>query len=440
MDNNKKSYSKISKNIKLKTIFLILFFTVLFIMLFIFHDYFWPFLFALVFFIALKPVYDFLIKYLKNKLAAIISLLASFIILVVVPFFFLTFSLVKQTNEFYNYLTGKPQIAIEQNVENSNDVTINSNLSDNSIDNQKKSISAGKIENDKLVKDIKKYLEGEKLNKGVFIYINDREKTVSGDKIKEGKLVKDLKKYIRGNKFIKETLTYFNVSEQELLGKLFSFVGVKFELLINALKDIVSFSINLIISFIFMIIFMFFMFSKGETISSRIYNIIPFPDDIEKNIYERLKEVIKVLVTGNFLIMLLQGTMVGLGYLIFGLKGSILAGSIAAIFSLVPVIGTSVVVFPAVLYLFATGRYISGALLLIWGLFWYIFFENILKTKIFGKKLDFHPMVFFFLLLGSIKTFNLPGVILGPVLLTLFFSLWEIYEFLDIYGVSPGKK
>jgi predicted PurR-regulated permease PerM len=50
--------------------------------------------------------------------------------------------------------------------------------------------------------------------------------------------------------------------------------------------------------------------------------------------------------------------------------------------------------------------------------------------------LHFHPLIFFFLLLGSIQAFGLPGVIIGPLLLTLFYSLWEIYKLLDEYDAD----
>jgi len=59
--------------------------------------------------------------------------------------------------------------------------------------------------------------------------------------------------------------------------------------------------------------------------------------------------------------------------------------------------------------------------------------ENLVKPKIFGDRLNFHPLLFFFLLLGSIQAFNLPGVIIGPIILSLFYSFWEIYKILDDY-------
>ena len=50
--------------------------------------------------------------------------------------------------------------------------------------------------------------------------------------------------------------------------------------------------------------------------------------------------------------------------------------------------------------------------------------------------MSFHPLLFFFLLLGSIQAFNLPGVIIGPIILSLFYSFWEIYKILDEYEIK----
>jgi predicted PurR-regulated permease PerM len=105
----------------------------------------------------------------------------------------------------------------------------------------------------------------------------------------------------------------------------------------------------------------------------------------------------------------------------------------AAIFSLIPLVGTTIVWFPLVIYLVIIGSFLKALFLGIWCLAWYLLLENLVKPKVFGHKLNFHPVVFFFLLLGSIQAFGLPGILIGPLLLTLFFSLWEIYKMLREY-------
>lgn len=355
------SYTQISSNKNLKTIFLILFFAVLFVMIFIYRYYFWPFIFALVFYISFKPIHEFLLKYLRFRLLSTNVLLVSFLCLIVVPFFFLSVSLANQTYEFYIYIA-------------------------NQVD------------------------------------LNETEV------------------YLRNNKLVVEILKYFNISEREIIQKIVQNLQQTSLTVFSRLTNIVTFSIKFSVNFLFMLLIMFFFFSEGEKISLAIYNIMPFPDDIEKDIIDRLKNVIKVLVAGNLLIMIMQGTMVGLGFYISKLPIPLLAGSIAAIFSLIPVIGTSFVFVPAVIYLLITGEYTYASFLLIWCFSWYLFLENVVKPKVFGKRLNFHPLVFFFLLIGSIQTFNLPGVIVGPLLLTLFYSLWEIYKILDVYGLKKDDQ
>ncbi|HPW52457.1 MAG TPA: AI-2E family transporter, partial [Spirochaetota bacterium] len=170
------------------------------------------------------------------------------------------------------------------------------------------------------------------------------------------------------------------------------------------------------------------------------YKVIPFPRDVDVDIFGRIKNVVKVLIFGNILIMVLQGAMVGVGFLIFGVNVWMVGAAAAAVFSLIPGIGTSIVWIPAVAHLAYLGKSKEAFLLAAWSLFWYLFLENVVKPHVFGKKLNFHPILFFFLLIGSVMTFNLPGVIIGPVLLTIFFSLWEIYKFLDLYNSDKKIK
>jgi predicted PurR-regulated permease PerM len=108
------------------------------------------------------------------------------------------------------------------------------------------------------------------------------------------------------------------------------------------------------------------------------------------------------------------------------------------VLSLIPVVGTTIIWIPAAAILALKGSYAAALFLGLWCLFWYFLLENLVKPVILGDRLNFHPLLFFFLLLGSIQTFGLAGVIAGPVLLTLFYSLWEIYQLLNEHNGSAG--
>jgi len=188
-----------------------------------------------------------------------------------------------------------------------------------------------------------------------------------------------------------------------------------------------------------MLLILFFLFKDSERFEKSIYTILPFPNDIERDMVDTLKVVVRILLAGNFFIMILQGLLVGIGFVIVGLSTPVLWGSIAAIFSLIPVIGTSFVWLPASLYLLAIGSPVKALIIALWCLGWYLLLENVLKPVVFGEKLKFHPLILFFLLLGSLQTFGLPGIIIGPIMLTLFFSFWEMYKILDSYTTASNK-
>jgi predicted PurR-regulated permease PerM len=76
----------------------------------------------------------------------------------------------------------------------------------------------------------------------------------------------------------------------------------------------------------------------------------------------------------------------------------------------------------------------------VWCFMWYMLLENLVKPKVLGDKLNFHPLIFFFLLIASIQAFSLPGIIIGPILLSLFYSFWEIYKLLDEYDMHNRIK
>ena len=346
----------------MKNLFFIIFGFSIVSLFYIFKYYFWPFLFSLILYLSLRPLFDRLLKYIKNRSLASTILIFLMIMAILVPSVYLLISLSDQALKFYNFIH-------------------------------------------------------EKLARGILF---DLDKSDS----------------------LKRIFIFFNLDEAEIIQKSAESLKNISSNMLESITEIVSYPINIFVNFIFTILILFFLFKEGNRMGNAFYRSMPFPNDIEYDVINRLKEVIKVLMAGNVLVMIIQGLMVGLGLYIVGNDTPLLWGSIAAIFSLIPLVGTAVVWVPGMLFLVFNGQYFSAMFLGIWSLFWYLFLENFIKPKVFGKKLHFHPLIFFFLLLGSIRTFGLPGIILGPILLTLFYSMWEIYNLLIEYKekVKPEEK
>lgn len=354
---SKESYFKLKENRGLLRLFYVLLGAVFIGLAYIYRFYFWPFLFALIIYMALRPVQDFIQKYLKSRFLSSVLMIVLLFMIVLIPAFLLLLSLADQALEFYYF-------ARQQMTQQS----INS--------------------------------------------------------------------WVSSNNLMQWLYSQFDLNRGEIIGKTVALLQQASLSIFSNITNVLTFSINFAVNFFFMLLILFFLFKDAYRLEESFYRILPFPDDIEKDVVGRLKQVVKMLLAGNMLIMALQGLMVGIGIAFAGITGPLLWGSIAAILSLIPVIGTTLVWLPAAGYLVLTGNYLAAVLVALWCLGWYLALENALKPAIFGKKLNFHPLIFFFLLLGSIKAFGLAGVIIGPVLLTLFFSLWEIYKLLSGYDTQ----
>lgn len=359
------SYQLLNKNRTMKWVFLTLFAFIIIFLLYIFRVYIWVFLFSLIFFVALKPLFDRLYGKFKSRSLSATVITILMIILVLTPSMILVFSFSEQANNLYKRVdTSEKRVALLESIEKNETV------------------------------------------ERIFNYIE------KNTEIERSEISEKLLDYIRR--------TSFSISQ--------------------GLTLIILYPINFVVKFLLMMVIIFFLLKDSNKIDDSIYKSIPLPDDIEKDIVKRLKEVIYILILGNMVIMCLQGLMVGLGMFWAGVQMPLLWGTIAAILSLIPVVGTIIIWAPVALYFIFTGQYATAAFLSIWCFAWYNILENLVKPKAFGDRLNFHPLIFFFLLLGSIQAFGLPGVIIGPILLSLFYSFWEIYKLLDAYDMGNKIK
>jgi predicted PurR-regulated permease PerM len=78
-------------------------------------------------------------------------------------------------------------------------------------------------------------------------------------------------------------------------------------------------------------------------------------------------------------------------------------------------------------YLLIQGNYFKGIVLLLFGTLVISMVDNILKPMIISGRTKMPTLAVFFSVLGGIKLFGLIGFIMGPLVLTLFVSVFEIF-------------
>ena len=198
--------------------------------------------------------------------------------------------------------------------------------------------------------------------------------------------------------------------------------------LINNLGQVISgVSVLLLDLFIFFITF-YYLLKDGDKLKKEIIKLIPLKDTEGETIFTKLNGAINSIIKGNLMIAFLKGILTAIGFYLFGLPNGILWGSFTIITSFVPNVGTAIVLFPAVVYLFVIGSTTQAVGLAIWGIVIVGLTDNVLGPKLIGKNLQLHPIFVLLSILGGLIIFGPIGIFLGPLVMSLLFALLSIYS------------
>ena len=187
-------------------------------------------------------------------------------------------------------------------------------------------------------------------------------------------------------------------------------------------------TVSTIFTFFIAIIGAFYFFRDGDEMLQILIKASPLPDDEDRLIVERTARAVRAVATGTLLLALIQGTLVAFGFFIVGIERPILWGSLASVGALMPGIGTTIVTGPAIIFLFVTGEIVSAVLLLVWAALVVGLVDNFLGPYLISRQNKMHPFIILIAVLGGISAFGPIGFIVGPVIVTLFFILLEIYN------------
>ena len=153
------------------------------------------------------------------------------------------------------------------------------------------------------------------------------------------------------------------------------------------IASIFTTTISAFFSFILILLIIFYCLKDGAQWRKAIILISPLGDAEDEKIIGRLAQAVNGVIKGSLFIALIQGVMLGLGLWIFGVPNSALWGVVAAITSLIPTLGTSLISIPAVIFLFIEGHTASAIGLLIWAILMVGTIDNLLGPVIVSKKI-----------------------------------------------------
>lgn len=179
--------------------------------------------------------------------------------------------------------------------------------------------------------------------------------------------------------------------------------------------------------FIWLLAFYYFL-RDGHRIRDLLIHFSPLTDRYDREIMHRIALSVKSVIGGTLIVAVIQGILAGVGLGIFGVPNPSVWGLLAVLTALIPTVGTALVMFPAVLYLGATGELMMAGGLLLWALLLVGGIDNILRPKLIEQQIKIHPLIILLSVLGGIAFFGPVGFLIGPIVLTLLIELLHVYR------------
>ena len=206
--------------------------------------------------------------------------------------------------------------------------------------------------------------------------------------------------------------------------KISSFISYVSSNVANVFSTVVS----AFFSFLLMLFIIFYFLKDGERWKRAVVILSPLSDKDDEKIISRLTLAVNSVVKGSLFIALVQGTLMGFGLWIFGVPNPALWGVVAAIASLIPTFGTAAVSVPAIIFLFVTGNIPQAIGLLIWAVIAVGTIDNFLTPLIVGGRMQIPPLLILFSVLGGISLLGPVGILMGPLPVSLLYTLISIYR------------
>ncbi|HEX4972933.1 MAG TPA: AI-2E family transporter [Steroidobacteraceae bacterium] len=197
-------------------------------------------------------------------------------------------------------------------------------------------------------------------------------------------------------------------------------------------------AVGTVFGFVLMVFLLFFIIRDGAGMWRTLRDLIPMTRQQKNKLFDHLAAVTRALVYGTGMTALIQGTLVGISFLIVGLPSALVFGVIAALAALLPFGGTALVWIPAAIVLAAQGRWWATLFMLVWGGLLVSLVDNVVRPMLVSGRAPVSTLTVFIGVLGGISAFGAIGLFLGPVVLSLIIALLQFA--IELRRSEPGRQ
>ncbi|MCY9376838.1 AI-2E family transporter [Bacillus spizizenii] len=226
-------------------------------------------------------------------------------------------------------------------------------------------------------------------------------------------VVEDQTKQLIGSNFVNQAQQTMNINISDLATKVSDQAATIVNSTFTGVGNFIGALTEIIISIITVPFILFYLLKDGKKLPVYILKFVP--TRLKEQTYTVLSEMnhrLSSYIRGQIIVSFCIGFLLFIGYLIIGLDYASLLAVIAACTSIVPYLGPTIAITPAIIIALVTSPLMLLKLVIVWTIVQLIE-GKLISPQIMGKNLHIHPITIIFLLLTAGKLFGVVGIILA---------------------------
>lgn len=179
---------------------------------------------------------------------------------------------------------------------------------------------------------------------------------------------------------------------------------------------------------LFVVLFsMYYFFRDGERMVQRLRYLSPLDAYYEDLLARRLVSVSRATLRGSIILGFVQGGIGALTLALVGVPAALLWGVAMVVLSVIPLVGTWLIMYPIALLQLVQGRWVAALIISLVTAVVISNIDNVLRPRLVGRGAGMHDLLVFFATLGGIGVYGVMGFIVGPIIAAFFVALLDIY-------------
>ena len=184
---------------------------------------------------------------------------------------------------------------------------------------------------------------------------------------------------------------------------------------------------SFVLQFCFLILMIYFLLIDMDQLIRFITRLSPLPEEQDNLLLKKFLDISGVILVGNGISGVFQGVMGGIFFALLGIKSPVLWAGVMGILAFLPIFGIGLVLIPASALFLLNGSPGQALGTFIFYIVLSFSVEYLLKPKFVGNQVKMHTLLVFLAILGGMSVFGVLGIIYGPLIVTAFQTLSDIY-------------